>query len=137
MKEPLCFHWSPAEDSNFLKQYNSSCARQPHKQWSQPKWYDFLEHVIKKEPVMVKDAMSFGLKPLAKAMFKHGLIQREWTDGPGDGLAAMVGAWRCNAKAKHQNCSMRDLPLMQSIERYNEVDCQVMQEIVSYLRANH
>ncbi|MEZ0324308.1 MAG: hypothetical protein ACAH95_00235 [Fimbriimonas sp.] len=136
-EKPLCFHWSPAEKSNFLTQYNSACARQPHKNWPEPNWYDFLKHVIKKEPVMVKDALSFGLKPLAKAMFKHGLIHKEWTDGPGDGLAAMVGAWRCNAKARLQGCSMRELPLMKSIEDYNEVDCQVMQQIVHYLREHH
>jgi hypothetical protein len=137
VENPLCFHWSPAEDSSFLKQYNSACARQPEKHWPSPRWYDFLNEVVKKEPVIVKDALSFSLKPLAKAMFKHGLIQTEWSDGPGDGLAAMVGAWRCHAKAKREGCSMSELPLMQSIARYNEVDCKVMQEIVAYLRANH
>ena len=32
---------------------------------------------------------------------------------------------------------MTNLPLMDDIARYNEVDCKVMMEIISYLRANH
>ena len=32
---------------------------------------------------------------------------------------------------------MTELPLMQEIIRYNEVDCKVMMEIVRYLRTNH
>jgi hypothetical protein len=49
----------------------------------------------------------------------------------------MVGAWRCDAAARSQGGRMIDLPLMESIVDYNEVDCRVMQEIIFYLRANH
>ncbi len=30
-----------------------------------------------------------------------------------------------------------EIDLMQIIQRYNEVDCKVMMELVRYLRANH
>jgi hypothetical protein len=135
--DPLCFHWSPAEDVSFLAQYNSASARQPDKHWPQPNWFDFLNRVVKREPVLVKGALGFGLKPLARAMFQHGLISTEWNEGPGDGLAAMVGAWWCHHEALKTGVSMRDLALMKGIEKYNEVDCKVMQEIVAYLRRFH
>ena len=32
---------------------------------------------------------------------------------------------------------MSQLPLMNEVVRYNEVDCKAMMEIVRYLRTNH
>ena len=32
---------------------------------------------------------------------------------------------------------MRELELMREIERYNEVDCRAMWEVLSYLRSHH
>ena len=32
---------------------------------------------------------------------------------------------------------MTNLPIMEEIARYNEVDCKVMMEIIQYLRTNH
>ena len=69
-------------------------------------------------------------------MHSHGLIETDWADSQVDGLGAMVGAWRCNAEGQEKGISMMDLPLMQEISAYNEVDCRVMMEIVRYLRAN-
>lgn len=130
---PLVFHWSHAENSTLNNAYNS--ARNRHrKNWPNIRLYDFLTKVVLEEPVTVKGAYAFGLKVIATAMHRNGLIQTEWTNGPGDGLAAMIGAWRCDATARRRNCSMCELPLMQSIEEYNEVDCRTMQEIVAYLR---
>ena len=57
--------------------------------------------------------------------------------GPLDGLAAMVGAWRADCNAKETGKTLRDAPFMADIEHYNEVDCRVMWEFISYLRANH
>jgi predicted RecB family nuclease len=49
----------------------------------------------------------------------------------------MVGAWRAAAEAKQRGVSLRDVALMQEIERYNEVDCRVMHEVIAYLRNHH
>jgi hypothetical protein len=134
--DPLVFHWSHAERSFLDTAYNS--ARERHQRsWPDLNWYDFLVKVMREEPVVVKGALAFGLKAVARAMHQNGCLATNWTNGPGDGLKAMVGAWRCDAKAREEGGSMRNLELMKSIERYNEVDCRVMQEIVSYLRAHH
>lgn len=78
--------------------------------------------------------MGFGLKAVAQAMHSHGLIETRWTDGPTDGLGAMVGAWYCLDAAAEAGCSLVEVDLMQDIQRYNEVDCKVMMEIVRHLR---
>lgn len=134
--DPLVFHWSHAETATLDTAYNSARKRLKA-DWPTLRWFDFLSRVIRKQPVVAKGSWTFGLKSVARAMHGHGLIETEWTNGPGDGLQAMVGAWRCDAIARNGGGSMRDLPLMQSIEEYNEVDCRVMWEIISYLRANH
>ncbi|MDP7082732.1 MAG: hypothetical protein QF372_05285, partial [Candidatus Poseidoniia archaeon] len=82
-------------------------------------------------------AFGFGLKAIAKNLYKHGLIETSWDDGPVDGLGAMVGAWYCNRQVAGTGQSMRDMDYMQEIEAYNEVDCKVMWELVNYLRENH
>ena len=91
---------------------------------------------IRKEPV-VNGAWGFGLKAVASAMHKHGMIDTDWGNSQVDGLGAMVGAWHCDAEARRKGASMADEPLMHEIQKYNEVDCRVMMEIVRYLRENH
>jgi hypothetical protein len=133
----LVIHWAPAEPINYELEYDSAKKRHPEKNWPELRWFDFLNRVVKAEPVVVRGAMAFGLKAIARAMRHHGCIQSEWTDGPSDGLGAMVGAWSCDAEAKTAGLRLIDLSLMQEIAHYNEIDCKVMQEIVAYLRLRH
>ena len=86
---------------------------------------------------MARGSLEFGLKPFAKALKSHGLIDTDWGDGPGDGLGAMVGAWWCDAEAAQAGNQIADYELMDSIIAYNEVDCKVMMEIIRYFRMNH
>jgi predicted RecB family nuclease len=104
--------------------------------WEKLPWLDFLP-VVKEQPFVVKGAFGFGLKAIAKNMFKHGLIETSWGDGPTDGLGAMVGAWYCDKQVEGTDKSMRSISYMKEIEEYNKVDCKVMWEIINYLRNNH
>jgi hypothetical protein len=133
---PRVFHWSPAEVSSLETAYNSAIRRHPERTWPEPRWFDFLNRVVKAEPVVVRGALGFGLKAIGKALHKHGLIKTHWEDGPTDGLGAMVGAWSAAAEAHRSGVSLREVELMREIERYNEVDCRVMYEVISWLRAN-
>jgi hypothetical protein len=135
--EPPVIHWSPAEESTYEKQYNSAKNRHPDKDWPTPHWFDFLNRVMKDEPVVIRGAMNFGLKAVAKALHKHGLIETLWGDGPTDGLGAMVGAWRCYEESTKTGQPVQSIGLMQQIAAYNEVDCRVMMEAIRYLRLNH
>ncbi len=134
---PPVIHWSNAEASFLGNAYNSAQERQPEQSWPEIPWFDFLSEVVKKEPIVIKGCLAFGLKAIAKTMHGHGLISTSWKDGSTDGLGAMVGAWWCHHEALRLGCSMTDLDLMQEIADYNEVDCRVMWEIVRYLREKH
>lgn len=134
---PIVIHWSPAEVSNFETDYNSARARHNEKHWPSPRWFDFLNRVVKAEPVIVRGAMAFGLKAFARGLHDHGFIETLWGDGPADGLGAMVGAWWCQGESKRTGVSLESVDLMKEIMAYNEVDCRVMMEAVRYLRAHH
>ena len=133
--------WSAAELIALENAYNSARVRHKNRaDWPELSWldwYDFLQKVMREEPVVVRGALGFGLKAVANAMHSHGPIETSWADSPVDGLGAMVGAWRCDEEARRKGVPMTELPLMQEIIRYNEVDCKVMMKIVRYLRTNH
>lgn len=135
--DPLVFHWSHAEQSTFENAFNSAKNRQPDYQWNSPNWYDLCSKVVKAEPFVVLGSFGFGLKTVATAMRKLGVIDIEWDSGPTDGLGAMVGAWQGAQQALHDGVSMQSNALIQEISKYNEVDCKVMAEILLYLRKNH
>ncbi len=136
--QPRVIHWSRAEINALENNHNSARARHgTNADWSQLKWFDFLTEVVEQEPVVVRGALKFGLKPVANAMSSHGLIQTHWADSQIDGLGAMVGAWRCAEQAQERSIPLIQLPLMQEIAEYNEIDCKVMMEIIRYLRTNH
>ena len=86
---PRVFHWSPAEESAYATAYNSAKPRHPDRAWPDPWLFDFLNLVVRKEPVVVRGALGFGLKAIGKAMHAQGLIGMSWADGPTDGL----GPW--------------------------------------------
>ena len=87
--------------------------------------------------MVVRGAYGLGLKQIARALKRHGLLITTWGSGPADGMGAMVGAWRANSLAREEGGYMADFKVMGLIEQYNEIDCKVMQEILSYLRQNH
>lgn len=134
---PRVLHWSRAEVSFLSTAFNSAVARHPERSWPEPNWYDLLQRVVRAEPVVVRGALGFGLKAVARALHAHGLIETVWQDGPADGLGAMVGAWRCAAQARSEGKRLMDYDLMRSIADYNEVDCKTMREVLAYLRAAH
>ena len=136
--KPRIFHWAHAEPTTLHNAHNSAWNRhhQPD-DWPVLDWYDFLQKVMREEPVVVRGALGFGLKNVANAMHSQGLIETNWADSLVDGLGAMVGVWRCDEEARRLGVPMTSLPLMHEIARYNEIDCKVMMEIVRYLRANH
>jgi len=135
---PDCIHWSSAEE----RFWNSAAERHPREsdKWRSVEW-DWLDlmKVFKEEPIVIEGCMGFGLKKVAKAMHKHGYIQTIWDSESSclDGRSAMVGAWNAHKEAKSRGISMRQMPEMKEIAKYNEIDIKVMQEIAKYLRENH
>ena len=136
-KAPRVIHWSYAEPVNYEDAYNSARERHPLRGWPRVPWLDLWSRVVRDEPVVVRGALNFSLKSFARALHGHGLIETSWGDRQVDGLGAMVGAWWCAAEAGRRGAPMIDLPLMQDIAVYNQVDCKVMMEILAYLRAHY
>ncbi len=137
---PRAFHWAHAEQSTLESAYSSACKRHQDRNWANSRafvWFDLLTKVVKAQPVVVRGAFGFGLKEVAKTLHGHDLIETSWEDSPVDGQGAMVGAWHCDLEAAEKGIRLAGAELMQEIQRYNEVDCRVMQEILEYLRENH
>ena len=137
LEKPRLIHWSYAEPVNYEEAYDSARERHPEKGWPKARWFDLWNRVVRREPVVVRGALNFGLKTFARAMHANGLIETSWGASNVDGLGAMTGAWWCESEVEAHGGKLTELELMQDIAAYNEVDCKVMMEIVAYLRANH
>jgi hypothetical protein len=135
--DPHVFHWSPHEKVSLTTHFESARKRHPDNKWPEPTWYDFLNKVVRPEPVTVKGAYAFGLKAVANAMAKNDLIATNWGSSRIDGMGAMLGGWACDEEAEKRGCYMVDIDLMHEIREYNEVDCKVMWEAINYLRRHH
>jgi predicted RecB family nuclease len=91
-------------------------------------WVDLYDIFIK-EPIVIKGAVNFSLKNIARAMFNHSMINTIWTSDIINGFGAMMEAINY-----YKN---NDVDIINNIIKYNEVDCKVMWEIVKYLRENN
>lgn len=127
-------HWSPAETSNFERAYDNARVRHPDRDWPVLSWFDLLREVVQAEPLVVRGAFSFSLKPIARSLHALGHIQTHWGEGLADGAGAMAGAWNAAIEAKRKGVTLGEIEVMGEIARYNEVDCRVMAEILDYLR---
>jgi len=95
-------------------------------------WVDLCE-IFKKEPIVIKDCFNFGLKNIANSMYKHRLISTKIESECSNGLLASVKAWQ----SYQNNPDPINSGVMKDIKKYNEFDCKVMWDILSYLRKNH
>ena len=95
-------------------------------------WYD-LSDLFREEPIVVRGCFGFGLKNIAKNMRKYNLINTSISSSCDNGGKAMIQALRAyetdNEPAKSE--------IMKDIEVYNRFDCDVLMEILDYLRKNH
>jgi len=121
---PLFVHWSQAEKIVYQKVKERTGIKDI-------RLYD-LNKLFMEELIVVKEAFNWSLKEISKAMFKHGFIKTLWDNGIcSDGLSAMIIAKNIYDKNK-----VVDNEMLQSIIKYNEIDCKVMYEIICYLKRN-
>lgn len=146
---PLLIHWSNAEN------WQWSSASERHGDISRtwipvkksmdedskeinPRWFDLLQ-VFRKEPIVIKGCLGFGLKDVAAALKSHGFISSTWDSNSVcvDGTGAMLGAFKASKDALARGISLQEIPLIKEITKYNEMDCKVVGEIMKYLRTHH
>lgn len=132
IKQPKCYHWSHAERYHWQDVVKKHKLRWTPSSWL---WVDLLE-VFKEEPIVIKGCMTFGLKDVAKNMYKHGFIKSKWEQGITDGRSAMIAA-RVIDNETIGTDSIRNDAVMQDIIKYNSVDVVVLYEILVYLREYH
>ena len=133
---PRVFHWSAHEVTSLNAASDSEAEQAADPDFE---WFDILSEIVRPEPVVVRGSHGFGLKDIATALHHLGLIDVSWdSEGPSDGLTAMVGAWWCQGRLDDGAVTRLDeLQLMQQIRSYNEMDCKSMMAIMNYLRQNH
>lgn len=129
---PNMYHWGHIERTLFETAKRRHC----NNTWNNLKWFDML-NVFKKEPIVIKDCLNFGLKDVAKAMYKHGFIKTTWKNSIfSSGTNAMIYAYNEYKKYKNLNENIKYSHIMQNIAEYNHIDCKVIYEIINYLRKN-
>lgn len=122
INKPFIYHWSYAEPvvyNNCLRKYENL---------PNLNFIDLLT-IFKDEPIIIKDAFSYSLKTISKCFYKYGLINTIWdSDNIIDGKNAMFQAWN------YYNGNRNKKYILKDIEKYNYIDCKVMEEILLYLR---
>lgn len=95
-------------------------------------WVDLCK-LFREEPIVIKDCFKFGLKEVAAAMRKHGMIRSKIESECDSGMTAAVKAWKTY---QNSNNPAQD-PVIKDISTYNKFDVEVLHEILFYLRRNH
>jgi hypothetical protein len=95
-----------------------------------------LYKLFREEPITINGSLNFSLKSIAKAMNKNKLIKTSWdsTNPCSNGLNAMLLAHKAYSESKKPLTGNH--VIMHNIIHYNQVDCKVLWEILSYLREN-
>jgi hypothetical protein len=124
-KDAILFHWGQHERNVF-----SRAIRRHGDIWEMPNFVDFCK-IMTDEPILIRGTYDFGLKTVAKSMYKHNMIKTIWGDDLHDGVSAMFLGWK---EYKKNTPDVRQSQIMQKIIEYNKIDCQTMYEIIDYLR---
>jgi hypothetical protein len=126
-KEAKFIHWTSAEPINYRKLKLRHTVEIPNK-----KFYD-LYKLFRENNIVVKGALNFSLKTVAKAMQKNELTETVWdeTNPCSNGLKAMLLAYKIYSKNEKVDNSE---PIINDIIHYNQVDCKVLWEIVNFIR---
>lgn len=131
IEQARVIHWADAENSTLFGSARSAAKRLNLA--LELNLVDVLEDV-RSVPFVVNGALAFGIKHIAKALYKHGKIATKWEDGVSDGLSAQIGIWRALDEAKAKGIPVMEARFMQEIVQYNEVDCRAMMEILKVMR---
>lgn len=103
------YHWSNAEPIQ-MKHFGYDS--------NDINWIDLMD-ILKTKGVVIKGVMGYGLKEIARQMYKYGMINTCWINEEVDGRSAMLLVWNNEPLDK--------------VKIYNEIDCKVMWNILDYL----
>jgi len=126
------YHWSNAE-SQIYKNFKN---RNPN-YFFNDEWIIFYDlcKVFINEPITIKDALDYSLKTIAKALYKHKLINSIWNTNL-NGFNVMIQANNIYDKYINISNHIND-KLIKEIIDYNEIDCKVLSDIHILLKNNY
>jgi hypothetical protein len=124
IKLPKLIHWGNFERSMF----NNVKKKHEKSRWNiiENDWLDFCK-IMKNEMIVVKNATKYGLKNVANAMYNNKLIESKWDTTCKSGEDAMT-------VFINNKDNISDIPDLKDIEKYNELDCKIMYEIILFFR---
>lgn len=125
MNYPKIWYWS-AENSF----WNQACKRH-NINVKLENSYD-LAVLFQTEPIVIKNCFNYGLKNIASSMREHGMISEDIHSDCKNGTMATIKAYDVY---KYGSCHNK-CPIMDDIKSYNNFDCKVMWDILTYLRDN-
>jgi len=119
----VAYHWSSAEP----RMLSSAVKRSPRLA-DYPIIFEDLLPPVREAPLTVKGALDFSVKSIGRALYELGEVQTAWA--PEDsGLRVMIEGMKAYKTENPREALLHVL-------RYNEVDCKIMWEILSFLRRN-
>ncbi len=125
-------HWSNAE-INFYNRFASKHNRLNVPLLSYDNSFDLYKLFVNNN-IVVKGALNFSLKTIANAMYNNNMIKTTWSKSDcNNGLQAMMLAYNIY----NERGSIKNNKTMTDISKYNEIDCKVMFDILTYLRNNY
>jgi putative phage-type endonuclease len=128
------WHWGHAEKSLYV----SSMARHMNIVPSLlNNWCDML-CIFRDEPIVSRGMLNFSLKTVVKAFYDNGFIQTSYIDSHiTNGLNAMMLCIEEDNICSKNRTNLSRSFIIQQIQKYNEIDCKVVGEILQYLRKEH
>jgi hypothetical protein len=85
-------------------------------------------------PIGVRGALGSGLREVAEAMRRAGLIEVEFPDRPGDGQEAAAAILEAVKEAEAEGVGLEEVELMGRVRRYGEARIMAMAHILKCLR---
>jgi hypothetical protein len=126
-RDAVLYHWSPAEVGQSLR----AAERTGLAELCRLPWVD-LQDAFHEGPIGLPGAWDFGLKSVSKALGKVSKAYAvEYPAQLADGLSAMVLAWEAYERSEPLESAE-----MRLIERYLEIDCKSLWQVLRWLRAN-
>ena len=132
-KNVRLYHWSHIERTLFKKKINLLCL--DDKKYNLP-WFDLLMVFRNREnPIIIKNCISFKLKDIVKKLNEYNLLSLKWDDLD-DGLLSSYKAH----DIYEIPISMHDITMnskireLDSIIKYNEIDCKAVSLLLQLIR---
>jgi putative phage-type endonuclease len=131
VRSPRLYHWGHIERS----MYESLRRRNPMFGWGALNWVDLCK-IVQDEIIVFHGALTYNIKNVCNALYANKLVKTNWTSVSKcvNGLDAMVNIMKCDDIARESNISLRTMDVIKDIEKYNEIDCKAMWEILNVIR---